>query len=723
MEIRLHGRGGQGGVTCAKLLAATWAGLGKSVQAFGDYSGERSGAPVRAYLRVDDTPIVNRNKVYSPDHLLVLDHALLDETALAGLVPGGTVVVNTPDGPDVLAGRFPGFRFATVDATRIARAHGIGSRSLVIVNTTIAGAFARAMELPLDALMAALVATHVESDAPAARQAWEEVRIHGPVGTPRHAAPPPASAPVMDLVDHVEGAAPALRTGSWRSSAPRYVTRAAPCAQACPAGNDVIHFVQALATGGPEAGAAVLAATTPFASVCGRVCPGFCEQSCNRAAYDGAVDTRGLERWIGDHATIARPAAVPQGRRAAVVGAGPAGMSAAYQLARAGWAVDLYDADAAPGGLLRTGIPPWRLPRVELDREIDAVLAIGVTFHGGQRANPDTIAALAAGHDAVVIATGLARPTGIALADTPLNGVEQGLDYLRAANSGLAMQQGGHVVVVGGGNTAIDCARTALRRGAEKVTVVYRRTRDQMPAIAEEVEEAEEEGVHFLFLRGPVALYGDDHVGGIELAVMESETRGGRPVDTGRRDWLDCDAVLLALGSSADPAAILPAGWTLRDGQAHDGDRPLHVFAAGDLSTNEGTVAHAIGDGARVAARARAWVGEPLVVAPRKGPTVRADEVRIAHFQRRAAPRPRRRPPEERVRNGEEVSLGLADAHDAEACMSCGHCTHCDTCLVLCPDGVIRRADGAYAVDLTQCKGCGLCARECPRGAMEMVSS
>ena len=724
MEVRLHGRGGQGGVTCAKILAATWARLGMSVQAFGDYSGERSGAPVRAYLRVETQPVVNRNKVYAPDHLLFLDRALLDPSTVAGLRPKGTLVVNTPEAPEVLAAQFPGFRVATVDATSIARAHGIGSRSLVIVNTTIAGAFARALDLPLDVLEAVLVALHVGADAPAARAAWDAVRIHSAEGIPRTDGPAVTGVPVLDLVAHVEGPVPGLRTGSWRSSTPSYLTRPAPCATACPAGNDVVGFVRALATDGPDAAAAILAHTTPFAAVCGRICPGFCGLACNRAELDGAVDTRGLERWVGDHTPIARGDAPTNGRRAAVVGGGPAGISAAYQLARAGWKVDLIDAARRPGGLLRSGIPPWRLPRPSLDREIDAVLALGVTWHGGERLGPDSVAALAREADAVVLATGQARAVEIDLATGGLNGVEQGLDYLRQANEGLATQQGGHVVVVGGGNTAIDCARSALRRGAARVTVVYRRTRDQMPAILEEVEEAEEEGVEFRFLRGPVGVFGDDRVGGMELAVMAAGARQGRAVATEARDWIDCDAVLMALGQSADSSALLPDGWRIEDGQAFAGDRALPVFAAGDFATAEGTVAHAIGDGARAAARARAWPalgqapGRPIAK-----DVVRPEDLRLGHFERHRPSHPRRLDPEERVTSGDEVSQGLADASEARRCFSCGHCTRCDTCLVYCPEGVIRRADGAYAVDLTQCKGCGLCARECPRGAMEMVTS
>jgi 2-oxoacid:acceptor oxidoreductase gamma subunit (pyruvate/2-ketoisovalerate family) len=724
MEIRLHGRGGQGGVTCAKILAATWAQQGKSVQAFGDYAGERSGAPVRAYVRVDDAAIINRNKVYNPDHVLVLDHGLLDASAVAGLRPGGTLMVNTSEPPDAIAHRFPGFRVATVDATAIARAHGIGSRSLVIVNTTIAGAFARALDLDFGTLEAAFTAMHVERDLPAARAAWDAVVVHAAEGTARASAAPPTGANVLPLESHLVGLTPALRTGSWRSSTPQYQERPAPCANSCPAGNDVVGFVQAMAKHGAEAAAAIIAKTSPFAAVCGRVCPGFCGQACNRIEYDGAVNTRGIERWIGDHAPIAR-ADKPRGdRTAAVIGAGPAGISAAYQLARAGWNVELIDAADRPGGLLRSGIPPWRLPRDVLDKECDAVLDMGVAWKGGTSLGPADVAALAASRDAVILATGQVKSVDLDVPGRALNGIEQGLEFLRGANRSLASQMTGHIVIIGGGNTAIDCARSARRRGAEKVTVVYRRGRDQMPAIPEEVDEAEEEGIHFAFFRAPVAIYGDDHVGGIELAVMEGGQRGAKLVDTGTREIIACDEVLLAIGQVSDPSVLLPAGWHLDDGQAFDGARALPVFAAGDLFRAEGTVAHAIGDGARMAATARAFVGEGEPPPVRRHGVVEAKELRFSYFDGRPAAVTAKRDAYERVTTSAEVAYGLDDAtSEAERCLSCGHCTHCDTCLAYCPEGIILRADGGYAVDLTQCKGCGMCASECPRGSIQMVTT
>jgi 2-oxoacid:acceptor oxidoreductase gamma subunit (pyruvate/2-ketoisovalerate family) len=731
LEVRLHGRGGQGGVTCAKILAAVWARLGKSVQTFGDYAGERSGAPVRAYTRVSDAPITDRNKVYRPDHLLVLDPTLLGDEVVAGLAPGGTLLVNTPKSPDDLAERFAGFRVATVDATAIARRHGIGTRSVVIVNTTIAGAFARAMGLPFDALDATYRALGFAGNLEAAREAYESVAIREAVAAARApSAPVAAPTPVLPLVDHREGAPPPVPTGNWRTQTPAYVENLAPCSAWCPAGNDVVGFVQAVARDGENAAAAILGRTTALSAVCGRVCPAPCMEGCNRREYDGTVNIRGLERWIADHSPVAdtRVARCDDPRRVAIVGGGPAGLSAAYTLARLGHRVTIFEGEAALGGVLRTGIPTYRLPRDVLDREIAEIVRLGVEVRCGEFLTSRRLAGLARRFDAVILATGLQKLRGLDVEGADLESVEQGIRFLHRVNleGGSALAR--RVVVLGGGNTAIDCARSALRCGAAEVTVVYRRTREEMPAIAEEVEEAQAEGVRFVFLRAPAGFRGDRRVRAVVAAVVElgePDATGRRaPVVTDRLEEIPADAVLLALGQSADLSA-LPRGWTLEDGRVRRGNETLPVFAAGDVATGDGTVAHAIGDGRRAATRALAVLGVAVHVFERPDRTkaVPITDLRLDHFAKAPPAHERFVAAEGRLASFDPVNLGLPDALEAHRCFSCGHCTRCDTCLVYCPEGVIRRGDGDYSVDYANCKGCGICVTECPRRAMEMTSS
>ncbi|MBI4701000.1 MAG: 2-oxoacid:acceptor oxidoreductase family protein [Deltaproteobacteria bacterium] len=739
MEIRLHGRGGQGGVTCAKILAAAYARLGKSVQAFGDYAGERSGAPVRAYARVGDGPITSRNKVYAPDHLVVLDPTLLGAQIVAGLARGGTLLVNSPEPPEAYAERFGAFRIATVDATAIARRHHIGSRSVVIVNTTIAGAFARLLDLPLDELAAAYGALHVGSDIVAAREAHAAVRVREPdagavaflgerlADGPWAAGAAGATAAVIDLVDHVEGPPPGLKTGSWRTLMPRYVAGLAPCNAACPAGNDVVGFVQALARGDEPRAAAILARTTPLPGVCGRVCPAFCMQRCNRAGYDGAVSIRALERYVADRAGLPRPAvATPsQVRRVAVVGGGPAGLAAAYALAAAGHRAVIFEAERELGGVLRTGIPAFRLPPEVVRREIARILDLGVEARTGAPVQAARLAELAEQYDGVVLATGLQRLSGLDAPGAALAGVEQGIRFLHRVNLEGGAKLGGHVVVLGGGNTAMDCARTALRLGAEKVTVAYRRTRQEMPAIAEEIDEAAAEGVELLYQRAPLAFRGGASVEAVELAEVEmgapDESGRRRPVVTERTSSLRCNAVLLALGQSAD-AAVLPAGWSIEAGRIVAAGKPLAVFAAGDLGTAAGTVTHAIGDGRRAARSLLLALGEQAALRPEAQP-LPPEAIRAERFAHVAPARQRHEPAAERRGHFAEVVAGLDDAGEARRCFACGHCTSCDTCLVYCPEALIGRvAGGGYAVNYDYCKGCGLCVAECPRSALEMVA-
>jgi 2-oxoacid:acceptor oxidoreductase gamma subunit (pyruvate/2-ketoisovalerate family) len=728
LEVRVHGRGGQGGVTCAKLIATLYSQMGLQVQTFGDYGSERSGAPVQAFTRVDRVAITNRNKVYQPHHLIVLDDSLMGSQVLSGAAPGAMLLLNTRADLESYADRYANCRFGVVDATAIAREHGIGSNAVVIVNTTMLGAYARLLGVPLTVLESAYASLGLSDDLAAAQHAYDTVRMRDvvqPRGDSAAPSAPSAAPPPVGLMSgHNVDYPPTLLTGAWSSQTPFYRDHEAPCNLACPAGNDVVGFVQALQSGSAEAAFAILLRTQALPSVCGRVCPAPCMQACNRKSFDGAVNIRSLERWIADRVDL-RPVQQPteQRRRIAVVGGGPAGLSAAYQLALHGHAVAIYEAGAALGGVLRNGIPAFRLPPAVLQRDLDRILALGIDVHCNSRLGGDDLRRLRDDHDAMIVCTGFGPALDLSIPGADLDGVEQGLAFLERVKR-CPVTVHGQVLVVGGGNTAIDCARSALRCGAAAVKLVYRRGREEMPAIDEEIQDAESEGVRLMLYRQPVAIMGNGKVSSVLLAEVEAgppDASGRRrPVVTQRTSSIVCDTVLLALGQTRG-LDLLPGDWQIRQDRAWQDDQALRVWFAGDCSSGDGTVTHAIGNGRRIAlAVLRSLEGaadEPSseTIAP-----VAPAQIRFSHFDVMPPHRDRQIPPSVRRASFEESNLGLSGPEEAGRCFSCGHCTHCDTCLLYCPDGVIRRGEDGYRIDVNYCKGCGMCVAECPRSAMEM---
>ncbi len=729
LEIRLHGRGGQGGVTCAKLIASIYAQMGLHVQTFGDYGAERSGAPVRAFTRVNRVPIKNRNKVYRPDHLLVLDAALLGPQVVDGITAGASILLNSADQSGKFASQFGEYNFGIIDATGIARKHGIGSSSVVIINTTLVGAYARLLGLPFEVLEEAYTALGFSRDLQAAKEAYQQVRMQKPV----KAGVEPAFAGELDTVfppvrpqtEHLEDIPTTLKTGDWGAQLPGYQEYLAPCNHACPAGNDVVGFIQTLKTSGPDAAAEVLLRTQPLPSVCGRVCPAPCMHECNRNLMDGAVNIRSLERWISDHSELVLSPEKPKTVRSfAVVGGGPAGLSAAYQLGLQGHQVTIYDKNEKLGGVLRYGIPAFRLPEEILDRDLARIFSLGIKHDSDQNIGREGITRLNDEYDAVIVCVGFNDAYILSAAGEELDGIMQGLDFLAACRNGDSISElSGEVIVIGGGNTAIDCARSSLRKGASSVKLVYRRGRGEMVAIDEEIEDAVREGVQLLFMRQPVAFRGVGSVAGIVLAEVEQgeQDESGRPspVVTKRTSELNCSTVLLALGQQKE-LNLLPDSWEVRGATAWSEGKPLNIWFAGDCATADGTVTHAIGNGrlAAMAAIARLDGKDPDPLEMSRSSLVAPAHIRFSHFPILSPNQDRHLPIEEYHHNFDEVNQGISGMAEAGRCFSCGRCTLCDTCMIYCPEGIIYPIENGYRIDGDYCKGCGICVAECPRRAM-----
>ena len=400
------------------------------------------------------------------------------------------------------------------------------------------------------------------------------------------------------------------KTGSWKYIRPIYRDRLAPCNQGCPVGIDIEGYLELLRQDRVDDAIDLLLRENPMPAITGRVCDHPCETACNRRELNAAVAIHAVERVLGDLA-LERPvetSPVTQSEQVAVVGSGPAGLACAYHLNRLGYAVTVFEAASEPGGMLRLGIPEYRLPRPVLDRQLERMRQVGINFVCDVKVGGDLQWSVLAWFDAVFIGTGahLPRPLGIEGEDNPA--VRQGLDFLEDVNAGARPDVGHRVIVIGGGNTAMDCARTARRLGAE-VTVVYRRTRAEMPAIAEEIADAEREGVQLEYLASPVA-FGDDSEGVVDvvferMVLGEPDASGRRsPRPTGERYEHAVDLVLLATGENASleslpPEVAIGKGAVVVDrlGAAGGGA----YFSGGDVAGHDRTVAHALGAGKRAA--------------------------------------------------------------------------------------------------------------------------
>jgi 2-oxoacid:acceptor oxidoreductase delta subunit (pyruvate/2-ketoisovalerate family) len=529
------------------------------------------------------------------------------------------------------------------------------------------------------------------------------------------------------------GSSRANKTGSWRTERPVYVHRLPPCSEACPAGENIQQWLYDAEAGGEgyELAWRQIMDDNPFPAVMGRVCYHPCETVCNRARLDEAVGINSVERFLGDEGIAndwrVEVHAPTSGRSVLVVGAGPSGLSAAYHLARRGHSVTVYDAGPRPGGMMRFGIPRYRLPRDVLDAEIERIVDLGVTLKLNRTVTNVLDEMQAGGFDAVFLAVGahLGKRAYI-----PAGSAAKMLDavsLLRSMEGVEPPELGRRVVVYGGGNTAMDAARTARRLGAEEAVVVYRRTRDRMPAHDFEVEEALEEGVLVKWLSTI------KHVDGGRLVVERMELdETGFPQPTGELEELETDSLVLALGQETDLSLVegIP-GLVIEDGVVEVGPTMMTghpgIFAGGDMVPAERTVTVAAGHGKKAARHIDAWLRGGSYAPPPTHELAQFDHLNTWYYS--DAPRTVRPQLElaRRQSTFEEVVGALDEStalYEARRCLSCGNCFSCDNCYGVCPDNAVLKLglrDEPYAFDYDYCKGCGICAAECPCGAIEMV--
>lgn len=526
------------------------------------------------------------------------------------------------------------------------------------------------------------------------------------------------------------GSSLANKTGSWRTFKPTYLKRLPPCNNACPAGENTQEWLFHAESGDYLQAWKTLTADNPMPAVMGRVCYHPCENACNRGQLDSAVGINSVERFLGDEALklnwqFDKPAK-QSGKRVLVVGAGPSGLSAAYQLYRMGHQVSIYEAGPYAGGMMRFGIPSYRLPREVLDGEIQRIVNLGVELKLNTKVDNILETMKEGKFDAIFLAVGahIGKRTNIPACES--SKILDAATVLRSMEGEEKPMLGRKVIVYGGGNTAIDVARTAKRLGAEETIIVYRRTREKMPAHDFEVEEALEEGVMMKWLSTIKSMEG----GAITVEKMKLDEEG-RPIPTGEFETLEADSLVLALGQDVDLSLLdgVP-GLEIANGVVKVGTNMMTghpgIFAGGDMVPSERTVTVAIGHGKKAARHIDAWLNGTEYVKPPKNELATFDKLNTWYYT--DAPKTVR-PTLDIIRRQtsfDEVVSGLDEGtalFEARRCLSCGNCFECDNCYGVCPDNaVIKLGPGKkFEFNYDYCKGCGICVEECPCGAIKMV--
>lgn len=554
------------------------------------------------------------------------------------------------------------------------------------------------------------------------------------------------------------GSTEVIETGKWGFQKPQTVFMNAPCQEACPAGINIPQFLYLANEDKYNEALQTILKENPFPGVCGRVCFHPCEADCHRAYYDGSVSIHAMERYISDsasnHLPDLKPMRNPDSKRVAIVGAGPAGLSCAYFLSLMGHQITIFEARQEPGGVMRWGIPGYRLPQSIIKKEIRRILNLGVELKTSVQVGKGISFNELMKFDAIFLSPGAGRDALLAIEGEDLKQVWRGGDFLERVNSIEKVTLGKETIVIGGGNTAMDVARSALRLGS-KVTVAYRRTRNEMPAIQDEINEAEEEGVRFEFLIQPVKI---SLLRNRKLAVKFQRMKLSGRDRSGRRKTipikmkfltLEADHLITAVGELVDlswvPKELIKNGLI-------DVNSSTKIFAGGDAVAQPRTIATAISAGKKAAISIdlfmKGWVLDKVfskIQIGNKGSVsmeaylsgrdevqwtepkaiVSYQQINPLYFEHSKRIAMRRLNHHQVPRSFSEVNRGFTPDEagvSASRCFSCGTCNYCYNCYYFCPEGVIL-LDPLHqirTVDLEHCKGCGTCAKVCPRSVVLM---
>ena len=528
-----------------------------------------------------------------------------------------------------------------------------------------------------------------------------------------------------DLTQHGKG------TGALRTRRPQYVDFLPPCNDACPAGENIQAWLALAQDGKYEAAWRELVANNPMPSIHGRVCYHPCEDVCNRAFTDSAVSIHAVERFLGDLALtegwqLEKPTE-ETGKKILIVGAGPSGLSAGYQLVRMGHHVEIREAGPVAGGMIHFGIPAYRMPRDELQAEIDRIENMGVKITLDHRVDDVLAEKEEGGFDAVFAAVGAHISKKIDIPTREAGKILDAVSFLSSSNKGERPKLGRRVAIYGGGNTAMDAARTAKRMGVDEAMIIYRRDRSSMPAHDFEADEAIEEGVKIKWLRTIKEIDRST----FKVEVMELD-ENGRPQPTGDFETLEADSLILAVGQDTDTAFLESvSGIEFQQDHTVVVDKNMMtghegIFAGGDMVPSDRSVTIAVGHGKQAARHIDAYLSGTEYRRMSRHPIIGHEKLHI--WYRTAAPQVEqdRIPIVDRQEGFDEILQNITEADalfEAGRCLSCGNCFECDGCYGACPEGaIIKLGPGKrYRYNFDLCTGCAVCFEQCPCHAIEMI--
>lgn len=522
-------------------------------------------------------------------------------------------------------------------------------------------------------------------------------------------------------------------TGSVRKSKPEYVDFFPPCNNACPAGENIQAWLSLAQEGKIEDAWRKLTEQNPMAAIHGRVCYHPCENSCNRKDLDSSVSIHAVERFLGDEALKNNwqfyPPKTLTGKKIMIVGAGPSGLSAAYHLRKLGHEVTIFEAGPVAGGMMNFGIPAYRMPRNILQAEIKRIENFGVKIVLNYKVQDILKEKENGGFDAVFVAIGAHLAKKVNIPAQEASKILDAVSFLKEAdeNSDNKPLLGRRVAIYGGGNTAMDAARTAKRLGADEAMIIYRRDREHMPAHEFEADEALSEGVKIHWLSTIKNMETSS------ITVEKMQVVNGKAVPTGEYETLEADSLILALGQEADTDFLKNIeGITFKeDGTTVEVNPSMMtgypgIFAGGDMVPSERTVTIATGHGKKAARNIDAWLRNSTYEKPTNNPLVTIEKLQIWFKTNAEAKAQQHLEIEKAVETFDEIVAGYTTeeaVYEAQRCLSCGNCFECDSCYGACPEGAISKngKGEGYTINYDLCTGCGVCAEQCPCHALDMV--